>query len=155
VTELQHSMYGDCQPPFLIVVPIIDPPPLFLHQACYGHTEIHPYDYENIESVSNLRPGDINTESHTAGAPIYTIVVECHPHVVVNPSCQTNILGHLIHSSEHTTWNSYFFIDAPPKPSNCGIHPCRLQFNESNVETVISPPGKFNAPIGSFSSDKL
>jgi hypothetical protein len=121
--ELQHVMwYVGCHPPFLE------------GSDCFGHTEFHPYTSSKIEPAvypKELKPYQVNTESHTTVAPIYSKVHVCANAVfcAVDPND-----GRLVDASEQTIVHNSFFIKAPPKPPDCITVLCEIGYRQSNIQ---------------------
>jgi hypothetical protein len=155
IMELQHPMWYSpmCHAPFLTQEVVPGGPfglPVTV-DACYGHAEIHPYNFESIFYEPVAPTSNFNSETHTVVAPIYHQVITCvtgNADFVDNLDCTRNSLeGHLIDRSEETAPVKHFFLKAPPKPQDCNFRPCQLRFEENILHTTPTPPFPFPLPL--------
>lgn len=119
--------------------------------TCYGHAEIHPYNYESIFYEPLIAISNSHTETHTVVAPIYHQQITCvtgDGKFFDNLKCfQNGLVGRLIYSSEETAPIKHFFLKAPPKPPDCNLRPCLLRFEENILHDTPTPPFPFPLPI--------
>ncbi|GAC1404159.1 MAG: hypothetical protein NVSMB49_22450 [Ktedonobacteraceae bacterium] len=98
-----------------------------LYRACYAHTEIHPYNFNAIELITNLQPSpELYTEHHTVCAPIYPELYS----QTYGWNKLWGVAGHLVDAAEQATQVASFFISAPPKPGEADYI---MHFTQSDI----------------------